>query len=52
MSQRLKILHDKFAFSHPQYKKPAAILDMEKQVMAELQKVKSSREGDMECAPS
>ncbi|XP_071494737.1 protein DPCD-like, partial [Diadema antillarum] len=34
------------------YKKPAEILDMEKQVQKELEKIKSSREGDMECSPS
>ncbi|XP_030848842.1 protein DPCD-like isoform X1 [Strongylocentrotus purpuratus] len=34
------------------YKKPAEILALEKQVIAEIQKTKESKEGDMECAPS
>ncbi|XP_077992785.1 protein DPCD-like [Glandiceps talaboti] len=34
------------------YKKPSEVLAMETAVLAELQKVKSSRDGDMECNPS
>ncbi|XP_074614532.1 protein DPCD-like isoform X3 [Acropora palmata] len=34
------------------YQKPALILEQEKQVRQELAKMKSSRDGDMECKPS
>ncbi|XP_033633540.1 protein DPCD-like [Asterias rubens] len=34
------------------YKKPAEILSMERQVQQELLKIKATRDGDMECAPS
>lgn len=35
-----------------QYKKPQAILEMEKLVHQELSKLKASKDGDVECAPS
>lgn len=35
-----------------QYKKPQAILEMEKLVHQELSKLKASQDGDVECAPS
>lgn len=36
----------------PQYQKPSLILEQEKVVRQELVKVKSSRDGDVECKPS
>lgn len=36
----------------PQYQKPSLILEQEKLVRQELVKMKSSRDGDVECKPS
>ena len=36
----------------PQYQKPALILEQEKLVRQELAKMRSSRDGDVECKPS
>ena len=36
----------------PQYQKPSLILEQEKLVRQELVKMKSSRDGDVECRPS
>jgi len=38
--------------SYFQYKKPSAILDMEKTLQAEFSKLKASKDGDVDCTPS
>lgn len=35
-----------------QYKKPKAIIDMEKQIQTEIKKMKAAKDGDVDCTPS
>ncbi|XP_052102341.1 protein DPCD-like isoform X2 [Mytilus californianus] len=34
------------------YKKPKAIIDMEKQIQTEIKKMKAAKDGDVDCTPS
>lgn len=50
--ERTSVFFTSRRFNLLQYTKPAAVLQMEKELQEELKKMKASKDGDVECNPS